>query len=67
VLISQGDADAVVSPKDAQRTHRMIAGSRLSIYAGVGHMPFYEHPERFNRELRELVLGSAEKTEAAVR
>jgi non-heme chloroperoxidase len=61
VLISQGDADAVVSPKDAQRTHRMIAGSRLSMYAGVGHMPFYERPGRFNRELLELVRRSAPK------
>ena len=58
VLVSHGDADALVSVKDAQRTHRMIAGSRISIYEGAGHMPFYESPERFNRELAAFVRGS---------
>jgi non-heme chloroperoxidase len=55
VLVSHGNADALVSVKDAQRTQGLIAGSRLSIYEGVGHMPFYERPERFNRELAEFV------------
>jgi non-heme chloroperoxidase len=55
VLVSHGAADRLVSVKDAQRTQRMIAGSRLSIYEGVGHMPFYERPERFNRELDAFV------------
>jgi non-heme chloroperoxidase len=54
VLVTHGDADVLVSVKDAQRSHRMIAGSRLSVYEGVGHMPFYERPERFNRELAEF-------------
>jgi pimeloyl-ACP methyl ester carboxylesterase len=57
VLVSHGDADSLVLLKDAQRTHRMIAGSRLSIYEGVGHMPFYERPERFNHELAEFVAS----------
>lgn len=55
VLVSHGAADRLVSVKDAQRIQRMIAGSRLSIYEGVGHMPFYERPERFNRELAAFV------------
>ena len=55
VLVSHGSTDALVSVKDAQRTQRMIAGSRLSIYDGAGHMPFYERPERFNQELAEFV------------
>ena len=55
VLVSHGDADVLVSVKDAHRTHRMIAGSRLSVYEGVGHMPFYERPQRFNRELAAFV------------
>jgi len=55
VLVSHGAADELVSVKDGQRIQRMIAGSRLSIYEGVGHMPFYERPERFNRELAAFV------------
>jgi pimeloyl-ACP methyl ester carboxylesterase len=30
-----------------------------SWYDGVGHMPFAEDPERFNRELGELARGAA--------
>ena len=57
VLVSHGNADVLVSVKDAQRIQRMIAGSQISIYEGVGHMPFYERPSRFNRELVEFVRG----------
>jgi len=71
VLISHGAADKLVSVKDAQRIHRLIAGSRLSVYEGVGHMPFYEHPERFNRELadfvREVNIADAENNILAPR
>ena len=58
VLVSHGAADALVSVRDARRTHRMIDGSRISLYEGAGHMPFYERPERFNRELAEFVRGA---------
>jgi pimeloyl-ACP methyl ester carboxylesterase len=31
--------------------------ARLSVYEGVGHAPFYERPERFNRELAVFAAG----------
>jgi len=55
VLVSHGDADALVSIEDAHRTRSMIKGSRISIYEGAGHMPFYENSERFNHELSAFV------------
>ena len=55
VLVSHGVDDQLVSIKDARRIQRLIAGSRLSSYGGAGHMPFYERPQRFNRELAAFV------------
>jgi pimeloyl-ACP methyl ester carboxylesterase len=50
-LVVQGQADRVVNPAVGELTHQMIAGSRLSLYPGVGHSPFLENPERFDTEL----------------
>jgi len=54
VLVTHGDKDAIVLPAASEHNARVIPGARLSIYPGVGHTPFAENPERFERELREL-------------
>ena len=51
VLISQGTADTVVLPAMAQAIKKSAPHSEISEYAGVGHAPFFEEPERFNEEL----------------
>lgn len=54
VLVTHGSADAVVLPAAGEHTARVTPGARLSIYPGVGHSPFAEDPQRFERELRGL-------------
>jgi pimeloyl-ACP methyl ester carboxylesterase len=54
VLFTHGTADRVVPVASAHSSHALTPGSTLSIYDGVGHAPFFEQAERFNRELGEL-------------
>lgn len=51
VLITHGTADAIVLPSMADDVARSCARVELSSYEGVGHMTFWEAPDRFNREL----------------
>ena len=53
-LIVHGRNDALILPKAAEMTASAIPGSRISWYDDCGHSPFYEHAERFNRELEEF-------------
>ena len=52
MLITWGEKDIVALP--AMRDH--IAGlarhAKVSTYPGSGHAPFWDTPDRFNRELR---------------
>lgn len=50
-LIQYGTADSPITPVNASRTHRGIAGSRLEIYEGAPHALFITDLERFNRDL----------------
>ena len=54
MLITWGEKDIVALP--AMRDH--IAGlarhAKVSTYPGAGHAPFWDMPDRFNRELRAL-------------
>jgi non-heme chloroperoxidase len=54
VLVTQGRADAVVLPAMAEHVLATCPTAEPSWYDGVGHAPFLEDPERFNRELRAL-------------
>jgi pimeloyl-ACP methyl ester carboxylesterase len=53
-LVTHGRDDALILPAAAQMTAAAITNSRISWYDDCGHSPFYEHPERFNRELDEF-------------
>jgi pimeloyl-ACP methyl ester carboxylesterase len=55
VLITHGQDDAIVLPVAAEQHAAAIPHARLSLYPRVGHAPFWEDADRFNRELRELV------------
>ncbi|WP_199441607.1 alpha/beta fold hydrolase [Umezawaea beigongshangensis] len=50
-LVVHGDSDRVVAPGAAEHAAAQIPGAVLSRYAGTGHAPFAEHPERFAAEL----------------
>jgi pimeloyl-ACP methyl ester carboxylesterase len=56
VLITHGERDEIVPPKATTTLAEMIPHSQVSFYPGVGHMPFLEETDRFNRELREFVV-----------
>ncbi|MEO8244931.1 MAG: alpha/beta hydrolase [bacterium] len=55
VLVTQGSRDQLVLPGMSQHTATTVPGAELSLYSGVGHMPFAESPDRFNLELTAFV------------
>jgi non-heme chloroperoxidase len=54
VLVSHGREDTIVLPSMAEHTLSVCESAVPSWYDGVGHMPSWEAPERFDRELAEL-------------
>ena len=58
VLVTHGAEDKVIVPETARATAARIPGAQLSLYAGVGHTPFREAAERFDRELAALVASA---------
>jgi non-heme chloroperoxidase len=51
VLITQGRSDLMVHPAMADRIRGHCKGAEISWYDDIGHAPFLEDPDRFNREL----------------
>jgi non-heme chloroperoxidase len=54
VSLVYGEADQVVSPRMCTHLETLVPQATVSTYSNVGHMPFWESPERFNRELRDF-------------
>ena len=54
LLITHGRADTVVLPAMAEHALVTCPTAEPAWYEGVGHTPFLEQPERFNRELAEF-------------
>ena len=50
-LIVHGEADRIVDVESARHLAEHIPHATLSTYPGVGHTPFWEAAERFDREL----------------
>ena len=51
LLVSWGDEERHTRFEMSHRVMDLNPAARMSIYEGVVHAPFYERPERFNREL----------------
>jgi pimeloyl-ACP methyl ester carboxylesterase len=51
VLVTHGLNDAIVLPTMAEEVLRVLPTAARSWYDGIGHMPFWEAAERFDREL----------------
>jgi non-heme chloroperoxidase len=54
LLVSHGDRDAIVLPSMALHILSLCPTAEPSWYAGMGHAPFLEDPDRFNRELGDF-------------
>ena len=55
-LVQHGDGDVVVDPRNSELLLDLIPDAQLSLYAGGGHLFFWQEPERFVRELEEFLL-----------
>lgn len=55
-LLVWGDCDPAVLPESAAHVQRAIRGSQVVMMPGVGHLPYEESPEEFNRVLLEYLL-----------
>jgi pimeloyl-ACP methyl ester carboxylesterase len=55
VLVTHGHDDTIVLPSMAEHTLSVCPAATPSWYDGVGHMPFWEASDRFDRELADLV------------
>ncbi len=54
-LIVVGAEDVLTPPKEARAMHERIAGSRLEILAGAGHVSNVERPAAFNHVASEFL------------
>jgi pimeloyl-ACP methyl ester carboxylesterase len=54
-LVIHGDTDPLVPLANGQFLAERIAGARLIVYAGVGHIPEVEVDDRFNADLIEFL------------
>jgi len=60
-LIVWGSDDLLVPLRDAYEFERLIADSRVVVYADTGHIPQLERPERFNADLRAFLSEASER------
>jgi pimeloyl-ACP methyl ester carboxylesterase len=54
-LVVVGDEDVLTPPKEARRIHDGIAGSRIEVLHGAGHLANVERPAAFNTVVSEFV------------
>jgi pimeloyl-ACP methyl ester carboxylesterase len=54
-LITVGDTDILTPPAHARALHERVRGSVLHVWPEMGHAPFWEIPEAFNRLNREFL------------
>jgi pimeloyl-ACP methyl ester carboxylesterase len=54
-LIVWGEQDPLIPVSHARRAHETIADSRLEVFAGAGHYPYLDDPERFATVLLDFI------------
>ena len=60
VLLIRGSDDMVMPEPGTRELMQKLPSGRLSTYPEAGHLPFFEEPQRFNRELRDFVAAQQE-------
>ncbi|HEY3050687.1 MAG TPA: alpha/beta fold hydrolase [Gaiellaceae bacterium] len=58
-LVIVGEQDRTTTPRAARALHEGIAGSRLVVLPGVGHMSFVETPDPYMDAVRSFLLDVA--------
>lgn len=56
-LITHGNEDQIVLPQHAIYNSGQLRHAKLCWYEETGHMPFWEHAERFNQELKAFAAS----------
>jgi pimeloyl-ACP methyl ester carboxylesterase len=67
MLLTYGERDAIVLPAMGEHLAKIAPQARLSLYPDIGHSPFWEAPDRFNRELRQFAESLPAARTAAAR
>ena len=62
-LLMWGTRDRAVSVRSAERLRQNFRDARLVLFQGVGHLPYEEAPEEFNRALIDFLTTSASQRE----
>jgi pimeloyl-ACP methyl ester carboxylesterase len=57
-LLMWGSRDRVIAPDSALQLQRQFRNCRLLMLDGVGHLPYEESPEQFNRVVLEFLEGN---------
>jgi len=57
-LVVWGDRDGVIPPQHGRRAHAALPASRLEVFAGAGHFPHHDDPDRFVALVRDFVAGT---------
>ncbi|MBV8372165.1 MAG: alpha/beta hydrolase [Candidatus Eremiobacteraeota bacterium] len=55
VLFTHGTDDRIIAVEMSRYGAQTVPGARLALYDGIGHSPFLESSERFDRELHAFV------------
>ena len=61
VLVVVGEEDALTPPATSRELVRRIAGARMAIIEGAGHLSNIEQPEAFNRTVLGFLLEHRER------
>jgi pimeloyl-ACP methyl ester carboxylesterase len=61
-LLVAGETDRNAPVRTMQKMAEAIPGSQLEIFAGIGHSPHLESPERFNAVLKAFLSGLASES-----
>jgi pimeloyl-ACP methyl ester carboxylesterase len=69
VQLIWGDRDVVIPVSHARMAHAAMPGSELEIFAGSGHFPFHDDPDRFVEVVQRFIDATepAEYDQAALR
>jgi pimeloyl-ACP methyl ester carboxylesterase len=55
VLLIWGERDGAVDPRSARELMKRLPNAQLKFFPGVGHLPYEEAPEEFNRMVLEFL------------